>query len=530
MRGADLVAGALAAAGVRTVFSLSGNQIMPIFDACIDAGIRIVHVRHEAAAVAMADAWAQLTGAPGVALVTAGPGFANALSPLYAARAAESPVVLLSGDSPLAQDGAGAFQELDQAAVAAPVAKLAFRARRAAGLGADVARALRTARSGRPGPVHLALPFDLLNETVAAAVPPAAAFERVPAAPDPAALAAIRAALAGAARPLVVTGPALNASRAGGLPDRLADAVDAPVVAMESPRGLRDPGLGAFPDALAEADLVVALGKQVDFSLGFGGAVSESARVLVVDPEPAALDRAHRALGSRLSGAALADADLTAAALADAAGEPPGRAAWRARVAGLIALRPEAFAPASGRMHPVVACAAVQRVLDAAADPVLIVDGGEFGQWAWASLSAPTRIVNGPSGAIGSGLCYAVAAALARPGATVVAMMGDGTIGFHLAELETAARNGARLLAVVGHDARWNAEHQIQLRDYGAGRLVGCELTAARYDTAAAGLGCHGAHVEDPASLDDTLSAALASGLPACVTVAIEGVPAPSGH
>lgn len=523
------MAGALAAAGVRTVFSLSGNQIMPIFDACIDAGIRIVHVRHEAAAVAMADAWAQLGGGVGVALVTAGPGFANAMSPLYAARAAESPVVLLSGDAPVGQDGLGAFQELDQAAVAAPVAKLAFRARRAAGLGVDVARAVRAARSGRPGPVHLALPFDLLNEAVEAAVPSAAAYQRVPAHPDPAAVAAIRDALAAAERPLVVVGPAQNPTRSAGLTARLAEAADVPVVSMESPRGLRDPGLGAFPDALAEADLIVSLGKAVDFSLGFGRAVAATARAMVVDPDPVALDRAHRAFGPRLALAAAGDADLAAAALA-ASATSTGRSAWRERVAALVALRPEVVAPPSGRMHPAVACAAVQRVLDAAADPVLIVDGGEFGQWAWASLAAPTRIVNGPSGAIGNGLCYAISAALARPGATVVAMMGDGTVGFHLAELETAGRSGARMLAVVGHDARWNAEHQIQLRDYGPNRLIGCELSPARYDAAAVALGCHGGHVDDPAALDAALAAALASGLPACVTVAIEGVPAPSGH
>ena len=118
MRGADLVAKSLAEAGVRTIFTLSGNQIMPIFDACIDVDIRLIHTRHEAAAVYMADAWAQVTGEVGVAMITAAPGFANGLSPLYSARAAESPVVLLSGDSPVEQDGMGAFQELSQAKVA----------------------------------------------------------------------------------------------------------------------------------------------------------------------------------------------------------------------------------------------------------------------------------------------------------------------------------------------------------------------------------------------------------------------------
>ena len=170
----------------------------------------------------------------------------------------------------------------------------------------------------------------------------------------------------------------------------------------------------------------------------------------------------------------------------------------------------------------------MQRVLDAADEAILICDGGEFGQWAQASCTAPVRIVNGLSGAIGGGLCHALAAKLARPRATVIAMMGDGTAGFHLAELDTAVREGAAFVTVVGNDFRWNAEHQIQLRDYGPNRLIGCDLApTARYDLAAAGLGCHGEHVTDPSGLDAALARALASGRPACLNVEIDGMAAP---
>src|SRR5699024_11758532 len=125
--------------------------------------------------------------------------------------------------------------------------------------------------------------------------------------------------------------------------------------------------------------------------------------------------------------------------------------------------------------------------------------------------------------------CHAVAARMARPDATVFALMGDGTIGFHLSEFETAAREGAAFVAVVGNDRRWNAEHQIQLHKYGAERLIGCELSDARYDLAVAALGGHGEHVTDAAELDAALARAVASGKPACVDVAIEGLPAPAG-
>lgn len=179
-RGADILARALARAGTRTLFSLSGNQIMPVYDAAIDAKLDIVHVRHEAAAVHMADAWGRLTGEPGVALVTGGPGHGNAVSALYTALAAEAPLVLLSGHAPLAQLGKGAFQEMRQAEMAAPVAKASWTARSAEGLGQDIARAFAIARSGRPGPVHVSLPFDVLEAAAgdAATLPEAAAFAR----------------------------------------------------------------------------------------------------------------------------------------------------------------------------------------------------------------------------------------------------------------------------------------------------------------------------------------------------------------
>lgn len=535
MRGADLVAGALARAGVKVIFTLSGNQIMPIFDACIDAGIRLVHTRHEGAAVYMADAYAQLTGGIGVAMITAAPGFASGLGPLYMARMAESPIVLLSGDSPISRDGTGAFQELDQVAVSTPLTKLSLRARRADRMGFDIAMAVRTATSGRPGPVHVALPFDVLNGDAGAAdVPPNRDFQPDAIPPAGNVLRSVSEALENAARPVVLTGPALNRSRARGLLETLAGAADAPVVAMESPRGLADPSLGEFAARLGEADLIVSLGKIFDFTLGFGQppAVAADCKVIVIDPEPGRLEVARRALGDRLVLAHRADTATAARALIETGPSRTDRAAWRAAMAAAIAVRPPPVETAGGPIHPSLVCAAVQRFLDAADDPVLIVDGAEFGQWAQSGLTAPTRVINGPSGAVGGALCYAVAAKIARPGATVVTLMGDGSVGFHFAEFETAHRYGADFIAVIGHDARWNAEYQIQIRDYGADRLNECELDPTRYDRAAAGLGCHGEHVANATDLDAALKRAAGSHLPACVVAEISGVPGPStpGH
>jgi len=190
-RGADVVARSLARAGTKRVFTLSGNHVMPIFDAAIDAGLDLVHVRHEAAAVHMADAWGRLTGEAGIALVTGGPGHANAVSALYTALASDSPLVLLSGHAPVSELGKGAFQEMAQAEMAAPAAKASWTVRSADDLGDSLARAIRMAKSGRPGPVHLSLPSDLLEGEAAEQLPPREAFEPEAHAPSEAAVSAV---------------------------------------------------------------------------------------------------------------------------------------------------------------------------------------------------------------------------------------------------------------------------------------------------------------------------------------------------
>ncbi len=533
MRGADLLAQSLKNAGVDIIFSLSGNQIMPVYDACIDAGIRIVHTRHEGAATYMAEAYAQLTGGIGVAMITAAPGFASGLGPLFMAQTSENPILLLSGDSPVGQDTTGAFQEFDQVAVAKPLTKFSKRVMRAEDMGVDAAEAIRAALSGRPGPTHLALPFDALNNDVGdTPVPAAGDFAPVVAAPDSAVIEAIVAAVAAAERPMILTGPCQNPTRARGALDQLADALDAAVIPMESPRGLNDPCLGSFKTKLAEADVVVSLGKDIDFTTGFGRTPAWAAdgAFYMIDPDQDVLDRAERTMGERMKLRHVADAPASVQALIAAGKGGDARAAWRADVAAARATRdavPDDAATAP--MHPSVLGAGIQKFLDAADDAILIVDGGEFGQWAQHTISAPTRMINGPSGAIGGCLCYAFAAKIARPDATVVVCMGDGTVGFHFAELETAARYGTDFICVVGQDQRWNAEYQIQVRDFGADRVFETELDETRYDQAAIALGCHGEFVATPSEIDDALARADASDKPTCLVATIRGVPAPSG-
>lgn len=535
-RGADALAAAMAGEGVDRVFSLSGNHIMVLYDALLEAGVDLVHVRHEGAAVHMADAWSRLTGATGVALLTGGPGHANGISALYTALAAESPMVLLSGQAPLADAGRGAFQEIDQVALAAPLVKASLCATAPQEVGHAFSRAVAIARAGRPGPVYLSLPSDVLEGAV---VDREAARVRAPGAPASAPLPAVAAdaivhRLRQSRRPLVLAGPACMAGGAQAAVRALADAAGVPVLGMESPRGVNDPSLGAFAEVLAEADQVVLVGKPIDFTLRLGAALPTGAAVTVIDPDPAMIARAQRALGAgrvELSAVAAAVPALEALAEAAARGGGPIAPDWTARVATAVAWRPPAWetvaAREPGRLHPVQMCRALQPLLDADPSAVLVVDGGEIGQWAQSCLRAPTRIINGVAGSIGSALPFAVAASLARPGATVVAVLGDGTFGFHPAEFDTAVRSGARFVAVVGNDQCWNAEHQIQLREYGAARARGCELLPTRYDRVAEGFGGHGEFVTTADDLPGALARARSSGLPACVNVLIESHPAP---
>jgi thiamine pyrophosphate-dependent acetolactate synthase large subunit-like protein len=534
LRGADALVRALSNAGVRRVFTLSGNHIMSVFDAALDAGISLIHTRHEAAAVFMADAWGRLTGEPGIALVTGGPGHANAVGALYTAAMAESPVVLLSGHAPNGQLGTGAFQEMRQADVAAPLTKLALTSASADDIARDLAVAIRTARAGRCGPVHVSLPSDCLDgEADPGSVPGAEAFLPAAMALDADAADAVLARLRRAKRPVVLAGPGLMTHAGRAATAALEHALQIPAIGMESPRGLADASLGAVAPLLAGADCVLLLGKRLDYTLKFAKppTFDPACEFLQIDADAEEIARSRRAVGPRLVASALAQPLAAAETLARLA-RATAKSAWREEVRAAIAWRPDGWEAATsqqnGRLHPLQVHLPLRGVLEEHPESVLILDGGEFAQWAQACLTAPNRVSNGVAGAIGAGLPFAVAARLAQPDAPVIAIMGDGTFGFHPAEIDTAVRYGAPFVAIVGNDARWNAEHQIQLRDYGPNRVGGCELLATRYDRVAEGFGGYGELVTRADEVVPAVRRAIASGLPACINVILEGQAAPT--
>jgi acetolactate synthase I/II/III large subunit len=332
--------------------------------------------------------------------------------------------------------------------------------------------------------------------------------------------------LAEAKRPVIVVGPGMARGRRWRAVERLAEAIAAPALPSESPRGLNDPWLHGANACLAEADVVLLLGKALDFSLRFGRAPGFAAacRFIHVTPEPAA---PHPRATLTIAADPTTVAEQLASAARGRAWAPTG---WVQEVARVRAATPGAWdelrRSTRTPMHPLAVCAAIQRLVDRGA--VLVVDGGEFGQWVQAGVDAPVRLINGPSGSIGSAIPMAIAARHVHRDRPVIAALGDGTFGFHPLELDTALRYDLPVVAVVGNDARWNAEHQLQLQHYGAARAVACTLLPTRYDKVAEALGGHGEHVERPDDLPGALDRAVASGKPAVVNVQIDGVAAPT--
>lgn len=530
MRGADAVARTLRAAGVTRIFTLSGNQIMPLFDACLEADIDLLHVRQEAAAVHMADAWGRLTGQPGVALVTAGPGFANTLTGLYVATISESPLVLLSGCAPMGQHAKGAFQAMAQAEIASHVSKASWTAESPAGLPNDIRKALDIATSGRPGPVHIALPFNTVDgevdspedALVSESVLPSS--ERIIGDSD---AAFILSELRAAKSPLILAGSMMMRDEGPSILSHLSAATGAPVVQMESPRGTNDPALGAFAEVLAEADLIALIGKKLDFTLKMGASpdVRPDCRFIQIDPDTSAIDLTLRNVSDkgRVALSAVADPLPSIRRIVELATGHAPESGWADEVNSAVSYRPASWTDMKaerGRpLHSFEVAEAIQAYLDEDPNSVFICDGGEWGQWAQACITAPTRILNGPAGSIGTSIPFALAARLARPHARIVTVLGDGTAGFHVMEYDTAVRYEIPFIAVVGNDAAWNAEFQIQLREYGDERLVGCELLPSRYDRVAEALGGHGEHVDSANDLALALQRAGASDLPALVNV-----------
>lgn len=529
--GGVAVARALSDTGVDTLFFLPGGHIAPVVNGCARAGIRTVSTRHESGAVHMAEAWARCTGRTGVAAVTAGPGFTNAVTGLANAQATGIPVVVLGGRTPLRLRGRGAVQDAEQEAVARAVAKWARAVTDPVLVDPIVREALAVARSGRPGSAYVELPTDVLLAPAAAAEasPPGTRAEpAVPRADDAAVTHAV-ALLAAAERPVVVTGGgAFWAGAAPGL-RRFVERSGIPVTTTSHSRGLlpdAHPGcLGSLLHggvAVALADVVLIVGSRFNGNLLFGGPPLWNADQVIVmlDHDPAAFSL-NRPPTLCLQGDAAAVLDQLTAAWT---GEP--RATWaqeaRSWADGSRAhWEAESRQPAAG-VHP----GALAREVGAFAaglgpGTTVVLDGGDILGWGLAFIRAeePGSLLftSDALGTIGVGVPYAVGAALARPDGPTVALVGDGAFGLSAMEIETAVRAGVAPVIVVSNNASWGDVRYEEGEWFGGS--VGTDLTPARYDLMCAALGGHGERVESLDGLRPALDRARAAGVVSVVDV-----------
>ncbi len=542
--GAQLLVRALKREGIERVFSLCGDHLNAIYVACAEASLSIVDVRHESAAVHMADAYARVTGRPAVSLVTGGPGHTNSITGIATAAHAGSPVIAISGGTDQGGADRNSFQEMDQVGIVRPLVKWARQVAEVSRVPDYVATAFREAMAGRPGPVHLTVPVDVALARVEEAgvpMPPAEAYraDRGPQG-DPELVRQAVATLRAARRPVVIAGGGVRWMRDTGAVRRFVEAAGIPAFTISIGRGVigddhplcfgyADPVLNGAAREIARADAVLVVGKRLDFRLGFGGPrlFDSAARIIQVDVDPAELGR-NRALALAIHGEAGAVLDQMAAEVER--GGPWKDGGWvgevrRARaafLAGLEAGEQSDEAP----IHPLRLCREIRDVLTP--ETIVAIDGGNWQQWARATLparGAGNWLRLGNLGTVGAALPMAVAGKLARPRSPVIVVMGDGGMGFYNWELHTALRHSAPIVVVVGNDQGWGMERDIQAGIYGPDKVVGCELGLVRYDKVAEAMGAHAEFVEKPAEIAPALRRALEARRPSLVNVMIRDVP-----
>ena len=518
---AGLIARTLKARGVKHVFALCGGHIMPIWMRLDAEGIRIIDVRDERSAVHMAQAHAELTGELGVALVTAGPGFTNAITGIANAHVSRAPVLVLSGTVTRPQENRGALQDLDQPRLVRSITRYARTVREPSRALAELDEAISCAfgEAGEPGPAFIDFPTDTLRAGVPKALQleehlvPKPCAKRLP---DPDAIAKAVDVLWSARRVLVISGR--GARGAGQELCALLDRLGALYLDTGESRGLvpenHPSAVSAMRGAvMGDADVVLTVGRRLDFQLAFGSPAifGEAKFVRVGDVAGEVRDNRRGVVEVFASPAA------AVSALVDLAGNraPSVDKAWAQRLRSEHDLRAGklktsmAAAPAGkdGKLNPNKVLAALQEAMPE--DRIIITDGGDFLAFARIGLNAPQMLDPGPFGCIGAGVPYGVAASLAYPGKTVLVATGDGAFGFNAMELDTAVRHQAPVLIAVANNGAWAIEVHDQTVTHG--KVVGTRLRFSDYAGMARALGMHAERVETEDQLKPAIARALAN-------------------
>ena len=543
LSGSQLLGLALKSEGIGNVFGLAGDHVLPALDAISDMGFKVVDTRHEQAAVHMADAWSRISGAPGVAMYTT-PGFANAIPGLASALHSEGPVLSISGSAPLADLGRGATQELDQVGMATPVTKGSWIVTDPRRIPQMVSHALRVAYSGRRGPVHITIPIDVQEMVVEegdVVFYRKGQSEEVGTQVTPSLIKDIISLLRTASRPLIIAGTAAAYSNSGEALAEFIETTRLPVMTEGDGRGLvsdshpqcrgfYDAGLNAAARMIRQADLVLLLGRRQDFVMGYAmpPIVSANAKVVQIDPSSVEIGR-NRDVAVGIVGSVDAVLRyLTEEARNHIWSELDwSRELERERDTQLRSLAE--LETTDVPMHPMQIYKAIKPLLRP--DDHLVFDAGDFCHFGRAFLPAqrPRSWWYFPTlGMLGMAVPIGIAAKLADPSRRVIVFSGDGGFGFNGMEIDTAVRHDLPMVVVLGNDAAWGIDRQIQLAVYG--KSVATDLYQTRYDIVVDGLGGFGQLVEKPEELAPAFSRAVASRRPALLNVPIQRTVSPRGE
>ena len=523
--GSEILARALKRQGTEVLFYLMGGPMLAAESACIAEGIRMIDVRHEQAAAMMAHAYSRVLNRPGVCMAASGPGTTNLVTGVANAFVDSAPVVAIGGSSPVSQLGKGAFQEMDQIAMMRPIVRWAERVYDPRRIPELVATAFRHACGGRPGPVYLDLPGDVLYHRVEdAEVAWAEPFDprtRARPAGDPDLVRRTVDLLARAERPVLISGSGILWSDAAEELQALVDETGIPFYTTPQGRGVvaEDHALcfsHARSTAFREADVIIAVGTRLNYVIGYAQPprFAAGAKLVQIDLDPAEIGR-NRAADIGIVG----DAKAVLRQLVEAADgrvEAKRYAEWLAHLGsvnrGKRAESEAAMSTDQVPIHPLRLCKEVRDFLDR--DAILVVDGQEilnYGRQAIPTYAAGHRLNSGPFGTMGVGLPYGLGAKAAKPETQVLVLHGDGSFGLNAMELDTAARHQLPVITVISLNGGWTADPERN--------KPGRDLGYTRFDRMAEALGCYGEHVETPDGIRPALERAAEAGVPAVVNV-----------
>jgi acetolactate synthase-1/2/3 large subunit len=519
----------LAGEGVKALFTLSGGHIMDIYAGCVEQGIRVVDVRHEQCAAHAADAWTRLTGVPGVAAVTAGPGVTDAVTGVANAFRAQIPMLLIGGQAPLKGILKGGLQEIDVVNVMKPITKFSATVFETERIPEYMSIALREAYNGRPGPSFLEIPADVLDGAVEEQDVrfPGNYRSKGRVRGDASSIEMATQLLEGASRPVILAGTQVWHCRAAGQLTEFVEKAGIPVYLNGAARGSIPPDSELLfarsrRTALSKADVVIIAGTPFDFRLGYGDRITRDAKIIQID-----LDYAELCHNRDVDVPICADPGSVLEDLTSAVGGRIRCGDWRAELRdeenkALEKDRPFLFSD-EAPIHPMRLAREINEFLED--DTIFIADGGDV-----VTISAnvirtrkPGKWLDpGPLGTLGVGTPFAIAAKSAFPETDVMILFGDGAFGCTGMDFDTLVRFKMPVIGIVANNAAWNQVRFVQHLKYGPQKgSVANELSPLRYDKLIEVMGGYGENVTEPSQIRPALLRAKESGKPACLNVMV---------